>query len=102
MAKWNVASWEYEGSLVQTLYHCQSQCIDKSELRVRLRFALTSPLTAAGSRALLMQQPSTGVLGEADIAMLSSLLNISDSVPPAQMRWDTTSQFPLRDLQSRE
>lgn len=64
---------------------------------------LTSPLATAGSSALLMWQPSTGVCGEEDKAMLSSLLNISDSVPPAHNRWPTTSHFFfLRDLSGQK
>lgn len=58
----------------------------------------TSPWTAEGSRARLMRQPSTGVHGVSDMAMLSSLLNISDSVPPIQARSATTSHFFQRDL----
>lgn len=50
-----------------------------------------------------MWQPSTGVCGEEDKAMLSSLLNISDSVPPAHTRWPTTSHFfLLRDLSEQK
>lgn len=44
-----------------------------------------------------MRQPSTGVCGESDMAIFSSLLNISDSVPPTQARSAATSHF-LRDL----
>lgn len=45
-----------------------------------------------------MRQPSTGVRGSSDVAMLSSLLNISDSVPPLHARSATTFHFFLRDL----
>lgn len=45
-----------------------------------------------------MRQPSTGVRGVSDMAMLSSLLNISDSVPPIHARSATTSHFFQRDL----
>ena len=43
-------------------------------------FLLTSLPTADGSSDLLILQSSTGVLGSSDWAMLSSLLNISDSL----------------------
>lgn len=59
---------------------------------------LTSPWTTEGSKALLMQQPSTGVRGVSDMAILSSLLNISDSVPPVHARSEATSHFFHRDL----
>lgn len=62
---------------------------------------LTSFLTAAGSNALLILQPRTGVAGWAEWAMLSSLLNMSDSVPPAQKRFSTMShlfRFELRGM----
>lgn len=49
-----------------------------------------------------MRQSSTGVRGVSDMAMLSSLLNISDSVPPIHARSATTSHFFLRDLGDRE
>lgn len=49
-----------------------------------------------------MRQPSTGVRGVSDVAMLSSLLNISDSVPPIHARSATTSHFFLRDLGDQE
>lgn len=62
----------------------------------------TSPCTAEGSRARLMRQPSTGVHGVSDMAMLSNLLNISDSVPPIHARSATTSHFFLRDLGDQE
>ena len=62
----------------------------------------TSPRTAQGSRARLMRQPSTGVRGMSDVAMFSSLLNISDSVPPIQARSATTSHFFHRDLGNKE
>lgn len=48
-----------------------------------------------------MRQPSTGVHGVSDVAMLSSLLNISDSVPPIHARSATTCHF-LRDLGDQE
>lgn len=48
-----------------------------------------------------MRQPSTGVRGSSAVAMLSSLLNISDSVPPVHMRSATTFHFFPRDLGTR-
>lgn len=62
----------------------------------------TSPRATAGSRARLTRQPSTGVRGSSAVAMLSSLLNISDSVPPVHARPATTSHFFLRDLGGQE
>lgn len=49
-----------------------------------------------GSRARLMRQPSTGVLGMSDVAMLSSLLNISDSVPRSRLK--LSNHLPLFHL----
>lgn len=48
-----------------------------------------------------MRQPSTGVHGVSDMAMLSSLLNISDSVPPLHARSAATSHFFQRDLETK-
>lgn len=48
-----------------------------------------------------MRQPSTGVRGSSAVAMLSSLLNISDSVPPVHIRSATTFHFFPRDLGAR-
>ncbi len=66
-------------------------------LRVGLS-QLTSSLTALGSSALLILQPRTGVAGWAEWAMLSSLLNMSDSVPPAHRRLLTISHLFRREL----
>ena len=59
---------------------------------------LTSSLTAMGSNALLILQPKTGVAGWAEWAILSSLLNMYDSVPPAQWRLWTISHLFRREL----
>lgn len=61
-------------------------------------FHLTSFLTALGSSALLILQPRTGVAGWAEWAMLSNLLNMSDSVPPDHERFSTMSHFFRREL----
>lgn len=49
-----------------------------------------------------MRQPSTGVRGMSDVAMLSSLLNISDSVPPFHARSAITSHFFQCDLRDQK
>lgn len=63
---------------------------------------LTSSFTAMGSRALLILQPRTGVAGRSEWAMLSSLLNMSDSVPPDQTRFPTISHLLRLELRGRE
>lgn len=49
-----------------------------------------------------MRHPSTGVQGASAVAMLSSLLNIPDSVPPLHALSATTSHFFQCDLGGQE
>lgn len=82
-----------------------SSSLNKITLINVYAWSLTSLLTALGSSALLILQPRTGVAGSAEWAILSSLLNMSDSVPPAHRRLLTISHLfrrELRGIRNRE